>query len=299
MFNKDYYLEMKSGLKSKIRFPEDKPEENLDSTLKALWYSAIGKPISAQEAARLPIPDLSEKQFQILNELLKLRMNNTPLAHITGRQNFMGIELKSDNRALIPRKETEILGTKALEFANILSCTRSKVNIIDVCCGSGNLGIALAHYNPQVHVFASDLLEEATELANENISLLNLKNQVNTFAGDMFEPYESNNFYGEMDLVVCNPPYISTSKAKHLSKEVHVNEPVHAFDGGMLGLKIIQKLIKESPKFLVPKGWLLFEVGAGQSEFIIKLCKSTKLYDIVKTHPDENGYPRVIYARKK
>ncbi|MBN2775080.1 MAG: peptide chain release factor N(5)-glutamine methyltransferase, partial [Prolixibacteraceae bacterium] len=225
-------------------------------------------------------------------------LKNIPLAHITGRQNFMGIEMKVDERALIPRKETEILGQKALRLSNIISCKNEVVNIIDVCCGSGNLAIALAHYNSNTHVYASDLVDEAIELARENISNLRLEKQIELKKGDLFAPFESEEFYNKMDLIVCNPPYISTSKAKILSSTVHF-EAVEAFDGGMLGISIIQRLIRESHKFLVPSGWLLFEVGEGQGDFVIKLCKNSGLYDRIEFLNNEYGQQRVICVRKK
>jgi release factor glutamine methyltransferase len=285
-------------LKDKLHLLEDKPEETVETTLKALWLTASGAPASAEGALSLPLPDLTEVQVTKLHELIGLRLNNTPLAHITKRQNFMGIELLSDKRALIPRKETELLGRKALELSNMITRSKGKARIIDACCGSGNLGVTVAHYNPDCTVYATDISDEAVELANENISFLKLSQRVVAKQGDLLSVFETDEFYEKTDLIICNPPYILSSKVQKMDSEISSNEPSLAFDGGMLGIKIIQKLISEAPKFLVPEGWLIFEIGLGQGIFISQLCERTNLYKSVDTVSDEAGNIRVIIAQK-
>jgi len=287
-----------SDLKNKLHLLEDKPEETIETTLKALWFAAAGSPVSAEGALKLSIPDLTEKQIEHLYQLIELRLNNTPLAHITKRQNFMGIELLSDKRALIPRKETEILGKKALELSNIIVRSKGKINVIDVCCGSGNLGIAIAYNNPACNVYATDISQEAVELTRDNINLLNLNQRVQVKQGDLLSVFETDEFYGKTDLIICNPPYILSSKVQKMDSEIASNEPVLAFDGGMLGIKIIQKLISEAPKFLTNDGWLIFEVGAGQGNFIAQLCERSRLYQQIESVSDDSGNTRVILAQK-
>lgn len=298
MNKEELFIKIKDGVVNKLHFLEDKPEETLDSTIKALWFTAAGLPKSTVEVIKLPMPELTEQQTKTLYQLVEQRINNTPLSYITGRQNFMGIELLSDHRALIPRKETEILGRKALELANKITERKQKAIIIDVCCGCGNLGIALAYFNQIPLVYATDLSQEAVELTKDNISFLNLKDRIQVRQGDLFSAYESDEFYEKTDLVVCNPPYISTSKVEKMNTEISANEPVLAFDGGMLGTKIIQKLMREAPKFLTVDGWVIFEVGLGQGPFIIQMCERTKLYRQIDSVSDESGNVRVILAQK-
>ena len=169
LFNK-----IKSDLELKLRFLSDKPEETVDSTLSACWFAASGLPRSAEEAIKHTLPELTEKQINLLNQLIEQRLNNTPLAHITGRQSFMGIELLSDKRALIPRKETEILGKKALELSFQIAKQKQIVRVMDVCCGAGNLGLALASFNHNTIVNSTDLSEEAVELTGDNLSLIHI-----------------------------------------------------------------------------------------------------------------------------
>jgi release factor glutamine methyltransferase len=295
--NKDeLFLSIKTDLTDKLNFLDDKPEETVDSSIKALWLKASGISKSSEEAAKSDLPELSEDQKIILNQLIKQRLNNTPLAYITGRQNFMGIELLCDKRALIPRKETEILGRTALKICESISKTKDKPLVLDLCCGSGNLGLALSALSPKISVFSSDLSKEAVDLAKENNLFLNLVDRVTVLPGDLFEAFESNKFLGQVDIIVCNPPYISSTKVTKMNIEISNNEPVMAFDGGMIGTKIIQQLIREAPRFLVKGGSLIFEVGLGQGTFIGQLCQKSGNYDKVVTVNDEAGNIRVIHC---
>lgn len=294
----ELYQKLRHEFERNLSILEDKPEETIDSTIKALWNKACGISLSAERAWELPLPDLSEQQKAELIQLTAKRMNGTPLAHLTGRQNFMGIELICDKRALIPRKETEILGRSALEIGQNLTIKASDIMIMDVCCGSGNLGLALASLIPEAKVFSSDLSHEAVELTQENINFLNLNKRVQVAQSDLFGSFESDEFWGQLDLIVCNPPYISTSKVLRMNSEIAENEPSMAFDGGMIGLKVIQGLIKESPKFLKEGGWVVFEVGLGQGPFVIQLCEKSNQYNTVKSYTDNSGNIRVIAASK-
>lgn len=298
MNNEELFTSLKNSLTGKLNLLGDKPEETVDSSLKALWLAASGLPKSVEESVKLSLPDLTEQQINVLHGLIEQRLNNTPLAHLTGRQSFMGVELLCDRRALIPRKETEILGRKALELSLNMAREKKKVKVIDACCGAGNLGLALAHYNADADVSATDLSQEAVDLTRDNISFLNLSDRVHAEQGDLFSAFESDEYYGKTDLIVCNPPYISSSKVQKMTAEIAENEPVLAFDGGMLGTKIIMKLIGEAPKFLTKAGWVIFEIGVGQGPFIMQLCGRSENYDQVESVSDDLGNIRVILARK-
>lgn len=294
----EFFTQLKNELDSKLSILEDKPEESVDSTLKACWFTAYGTPKSAEEAMKYPLPELSNEQKNTLYSLIEQRMENVPLAHLTGRQTFMGIEFLSDKRALIPRKETEILGRQALEILNDLTKKKKDVRVMDICCGGGNLGLALAFYNKDVHVFSTDISYEAIELTKENSSFLNLDQLLYSEQGDLFSAFDKKEYYGTIDIVICNPPYISSSKALKMNSEISAHEPILAFDGGMFGTKIIQKLIIEAPKFLTQEGWLLFEVGVGQGEFILRLCRESNHYSKVNSISDDRNNIRVITAQK-
>ncbi len=292
----DLYAVIKLKLESNLRLLEDKPEETIESTIKALWQKALGIAMSAEKATNLPLVELSDQQITRLHQLVEKRLNGEPLAHITGRQSFMGIEMLTDKRALIPRKETEILGKAALHLCEKIAKEKSVISILDICCGSGNLGLAIASHHENTMIHSSDLSHEAIELANENISFLGLNHRVKAAQSDLFLKFDSADYWGKIDLIVCNPPYISTSKVSQMTSEIAANEPAMAFDGGMVGLKIIQKLIQESPKFLTRGGWLIFEVGVGQGPFVIQLCEKSNYYNQIKSYTDNTENIRVIAA---
>lgn len=291
------YRELFTELASNLTLRIDKPEETIDSTLKALWQLSAGNPVSAEKALTLPLPKLTDSEVAKLKTLIEQRISGHPLAYLTCRQSFMGFELIADNRALIPRKETEILGRKSLSICQKILETKHPIQIFDLCCGSGNLAVTLASMHNEILVYASDLSPEAVDLTRENIGLLNIQNQVTAVVSDLFASFYTEKFYSKIDIVVCNPPYISTSKAQKMDSEISENEPLMAFDGGMLGTKIIQKIIQESPKFLVPGGWLVFEVGLGQGPFAIKLCENSGNYQKIESATDDEGNIRVIAAQ--
>ncbi|MBS1921542.1 MAG: peptide chain release factor N(5)-glutamine methyltransferase [Bacteroidetes bacterium] len=292
------YSDLKTQFGTKIHFLGDKPEETIDSTLKACWQFASGHPMSAEEAVKHPLPSLDEKQVKILYDILGQRVKNIPLAHIVGRQSFLGVEFLTDGRALIPRKETEILGRKALELSFELSKEKNNIQVMDICCGSGNLGLAIAHFNQKVKLLAADLSKDAVSLARENMQFLKLQNRAQIESGDMFSPFENQKNHETINLVICNPPYISSAKVKKMDNEIAAHEPALAFDGGMLGFKIIQMLIEKAPFFLEKNGWVIFEVGLGQGKFIMQLCERTGKYGALKTGEDDHGNIRVIMAQK-
>jgi release factor glutamine methyltransferase len=292
------YKELLDYLAEQLNLLEDKPEENAESTLKALWHAASGSPVSVGASLKKPLAELNKSQTEKLYQFINQRLQKVPLAHITKRQSFLGVEMLTDKRALIPRKETEILGNLAVEKSKELGKNSSTVSVIDVCCGSGNVGLAVAYYNPKAQVYASDISDEAVSLTRENIEFLGLGSAMEARQGDLFSCFENSEFYENTDLITCNPPYITSAKVSRMDEEILQYEPVLAFDGGMLGINIIKKLIREAPKFMKVKGWLLFEVGLGQGEFVVQLCERTQLYQKIESINDKNGSIRVIKVQK-
>lgn len=284
-------------LEEKLQFLDDKPEETPESTVKALWLAASGINASAEKAMISELPRLSSEQENKLRGLIQKRLDRVPLAHLTGRQNFLGIELIADKRALIPRKETELLGKKAIELANLLSEKKQRITVFDVCCGSGNLGIAIATFNQKCTIYASDISQEAVELTRENVLFTNLADRVVVKQSDLFGTFQTDEYFRKVDLIACNPPYITSAKVVKMDAEIVANEPSLAFDGGMLGIKIIQKLVHEAPHFLSPEGWVVLEVGAGQGEFVMKLFEKSGNYKNIAAVSDNAGVIRVVSAQ--
>jgi len=293
----DLYQLLLAQLTAGLRLLPDKPEETPDSTLRALWHAAAGMPKSAKRANESPLPGLDADAVARLNALVSRRIGGVPLAYLTGRQEFMGIELLAGNEALIPRKETELLARAALDVLRDQTRREGQVTIVDVCTGSGNLALALAFHAPRARVFGADLSREAVALARRNAGHLSLEAQVEFREGDLLAPFNEPDFAGGVDLLVCNPPYISSRKVDELPQEIIGFEPRLAFDGGPLGIRIVQRLIQEAQHFLRPGGHLAFEVGLGQGRGLRKRLEQQKCYTVLRVIEDGDGEARALVAR--
>ncbi len=274
---------------------EDKPEETPENTLKALWLHASGQPVSAVVAEEMDLPALTPDQERLLEACVQRRLDGEPLAYITGRQSFYGVEFIVNEQALIPRKETELLATTA---DRLLQELPGEATIIDLCTGVANLSVALARNHHKARIHASDLSPEALELARENIRRHRLEPRVSTHQGDLFEPFDHPSFHEQVDLVMCNPPYISSARVPEMPGEISRHEPVLAFDGGPFGVNFVKKLIAAAPRYLKPGGWLVFEVGRGQGESLLRMMRRQKDYSEVEGVKDAQGDVRVVIARR-
>ncbi|NLE99443.1 MAG: peptide chain release factor N(5)-glutamine methyltransferase [Anaerolineales bacterium] len=292
------YGELLAETEGRWSLLEDKPEETPQNTLRALWFLAAGEPRAVERCMDDELPVLSSQELARLRELLQQRTAGTPLAHLTGRQCFMGIEMLAGPEALIPRKETEILGQAALDTLRRQVIEQGAARVIDLCTGCGNLALSLAYHEPNCQVFAADLSAEAIELARRNARFLSLEARVGFEVGDLFAPFDRDGFQAGVDMVVCNPPYISTQHIDEMPAEISRHEPHLAFDGGPFGVSIVFRLIKEAPNFLRPGAWLCFEVGVGQGELITARLARSGAYSDVTPLLDSNGNVRALQARR-
>ncbi len=268
-------------------------QERLVAELQKLWSPLPDKPGETPESTIQALVDRSGGDEEQLRTLVRRRMEGVPLAHLTGRQLFMGIEMLAGPEALIPRKETEIVCRGAL--SKLPSDVPTLV--IDVCCGAGNLGLALAMHLPQAQVAGSDLSEDAVGLANRNAAFLGVTDRAWFRAGDLFAAFDSPEFLGKADLVICNPPYISSARVEQMPREIAAFEPRLAFDGGPFGVKILTRLVREAHRFLKPGGWLAFEVGLGQGPAMRKILETSPNYRDVESLADAGGETRALLAR--
>jgi release factor glutamine methyltransferase len=245
-----------------------------------------------------PLTQLDTDQITNLQHLIDLRIDGTPLAHLTERQHFMGLELLAGPAALVPRLETELLAGVALDIAQSSQSKGLQPRIVDVCTGSGNVALALARHCVPAVVAASDLSSDAIELALKNAEHLNLSGRIEFKVGDLLEPFQNDSWMGSIDLLTCNPPYISSLKVPAMAAEIADHEPALAFDGGPFGVSILMRLVQEAPRFLKPGGWLAFEVGLGQGPAMEKRIKSGGHFGVVKSHQDSEGRVRVLSAQR-
>lgn len=211
---------------------------------------------------------------------------------------FLDVDLHVASGALVPRTETELLGRTAIAALRALP-PGTPLRVIDMCCGSGNLACAIAAALPSVSLWASDLTPECVALARRNVNDLGLQDRITVVQGDLFAPLADAGLEGSVDLIVCNPPYISTARLEKDRAELLTHEPREAFDGGPYGLSIHQRVVKDALPFLRSSGWLKFEIGAGQDRQIKILFDRTRAYETVELVLDATGTPRVAVGRKK
>lgn len=290
------YADCIKRLQAHMHTLADKPGETVEATLEALWKTAaVGMLVKSPMLAEMPMLDADATST--LYALIAQRINGTPLAYLTGHQLFMGLTFKTTDAALIPRKETELLGEAAL--ARLRQCVEvvGRATVIDVCTGCGNLALALAYHEPRAEVYGADLSENAVALASENARRLNLGGRVSFRAGDLLAPFDSSEFHRSVDLLVCNPPYISSAKVDQLPTEIIGHEPRLAFDGGPLGIRILQRLINAAPTYIRPGGWLVFEVGLGQGRGIDGRLQRQGSYAEIAEIYDHEGQVRALAAR--
>lgn len=251
------------------------------------------------EAARMVqvARDKEPGVLERLDAMVKRRVAGAPLEYVVGRAVFMGIEMLSDEGALVPRQETEILARGSEK--RLRDFEGGELRIIDMCCGAGNLACFLARAFPRARVWASDLTDGCVGLARRNVEFLGLSERVSVHQGDLFAGLAGLGLEGTIHGLVCNPPYISQKRLDTDRAELLEHEPVEAFDGGPYGLTIHQRVIKEGLAFLRPGGLLAFEFGLGQDRQIELLFRRAKQYDGVVFDSDTDGHPRAAFTRKK
>ena len=160
-----------------------------------------------------------------------------------------------------------------------------------------NLAITLALHHPQCRVYAADLSADCVRLTERNIAHFGVTGRVEAAQGDLLEPFDTLDFHAAVDLLTCNPPYISARKLDTMHREIRDFEPRLAFDGGPLGVSVLYRLIKEAPRFLKQGGWLAFEVGLGQGPSVVKRMEKSGDYREVRSVADAAGDIRAVLAR--
>lgn len=273
----------------------DKADETPERALRALWHTAAGQPCSAEVAAEVPLSSLQAGQCLALASLVDRRLAGEPLAYITGRQQFLGLDMLSSPEALIPRAETEQLARAAIE---LLTTMPGSPCVVDVCTGSGNIAYAIAHHLPQARVFGGDLSEQALRLAARNGRHLGLGGRVEFRCGDLLAPFAVSGLLGRVDLIASAPPYIQSAKVPTMAAEIAAHEPRLAFDGGPLGVGILWRLVEDAPALLRAGGWLAFEVGLGQGPSMARRLRRHPAFDEVRELADADGATRVVLARR-
>lgn len=277
-----------------------KIEEVLQSAIQELNHNKISAPIVKARmllANTLNVTkeylvtnskeEINEETIKKFSEGINKLINGCPLQYITNYQEFMRLDFYVDENVLIPRADTEILVEEVIS-----SCDNEKdYKILDLCTGSGAIGISLARYIQNSHVTCTDISTKAIEIAKKNAKANNIEN-IEFIESDMFE-----NIKESFDIIVSNPPYIVKNVIATLDKEVQ-SEPHIALDGGIDGLDFYRIIVNNANAHLQRDGMLFLEIGYDQKEEVMKLLEASKKYKNIYSKKDLYDNDRIVVATK-
>lgn len=227
--------------------------------------------------------EIEDEKMQDFLQLIEKRAVHIPLQHLTGEQNFMGLDFLVNEHVLIPRQDTEIL------VEEIMRDLHDGIRILDMCTGSGCILLSLLHYSNDCSGVGVDVSEDALTVARQNADRLAEKQAV-FIQSDLFERVE-----GSFDLIVSNPPYIRSQEIAGLMPEVREHEPHLALDGKDDGLHFYREIIKGAMPHLKRGGQLFFEIGYDQGEAVQALLAANG-YTEIAVVKDYAGLDRVVYG---
>ena len=254
-----------------------------DGNIKARILLEYILKLSREKIVSNPNIEVSDNNVEFyLNKINDIK-NGMPIQYITNKQEFMKLNFYVDKNVLIPQPDTEILVEKAIEICNNHG---NDIKILDLCTGSGAIGISIAKNIKNAKVYATDIKNTVIDIAKQNAKQNNVDN-IEFIVSDMFENIQEKDF----DIIVSNPPYIETDVIKTLPTEVR-NEPIIALDGGKDGLKFYKIILSEYKKYLKKDGYLLLEIGYNQAKSVGELINLN--YSIIE---DLAGNDRVIIIK--
>lgn len=235
----------------------------------------------------------SEEIEAKLSEFTARAVQGEPLAYILGQWDFMGMTLTVTRDTLIPRDDTVAVAELAIQTALRL---RSGPRILDLCTGTGCIGLAVARRVNDAKVVLGDISPAAIRVAKKNMQDLHLGGRVTCLPLDAMKPATA--FLGQFDLIVSNPPYITDGEMEELPPSVSDYEPHLALRGGRDGLDFYRAIIENYTSALVPGGFLCFEFGMGQENGVCELLQNGG-YEIITLKRDMSNVIRAVLARKK
>lgn len=234
----------------------------------------------------------SEQIEERLDSYVARMLAHEPLPYILGQWDFYGLSLEVTPDVLIPRDDTMAVTELAIEALR----ARPEPRVLDLCCGSGCIGLAVAHQLPGAHVTLADISRPALAVAKRNIKRLKLLNRVTAIGLDARKKGPS--FVGTLDALICNPPYITSEEMLQLEPSVRDYEPALALDGGADGLLFYRAVVDNFTHLIAAGGFLCFEFGLGQHMAVSMLLQEAGYTDIV-LRKDLRGVVRAVRGRKK
>lgn len=235
---------------------------------------------------RLYVPQDVEEQARAL---MRRHLAGEPLAYLIGEWEFYSLPLDISEQVLIPRSDTEVLAGEAIRWLQ----TQQDARVLDLCAGSGCVGLAVASQVHACRVVLGEKSEAALRICRQNIRRSGLLGRVTPMPADALEPPTRQ--LGEFDCIVCNPPYIPTQDIETLDVSVRDYEPHMALDGGEDGLEFYRAISENWREALHPGARLYFEVGIGQADSVLRIMRRQGFGEL-EIVPDTAGIPRVVYG---
>ena len=283
----DVYLAARRRLKAAFG-----PEEGEAASVEARLLLAFAAGKTTAEFVRDLRYYVTPEYEETVERMLRRREAGEPCAYITGGWEFYGLPFVVSPAVLIPRMDTEVLVDAALERAGRLAAPR----ILDLCCGSGCIGVALLAKLPEARAILADCSDEALQLARKNTLLNRVSGRAACLRADALAPPPAP--LKDFDILVCNPPYIRSAEIGSLDASVRDYEPRLALDGGRDGLDFYRSVCRDWQAALRPGGVLFFECGEDQAPDVARIGEETGLR-FVKTYKDTLGVERVVEMEKR
>ncbi len=277
MYN-DLYLDVRRQLR----------ESGVEAaTLEARELVCFGTGKSREELTRDGRLYASPEREAQVRRLVERRMAGEPVAYLIGEWEFYGLPLDISQSVLIPRADTEVLAEQAIAYIQ----DQGECRVLDLCAGSGCVGLAIASQAPQARVILGELDDSCLKICRQNIRRNGLSGRVTPVQMNALEkPARS---LGEFQCIVSNPPYIPTGDIPGLEISVRNYEPHLALDGGEDGLDFYRAITREWRETLAPGGRIYFEVGIGQADPVLRLMRGQGFGDL-EVIKDRNKIPRVV-----
>ncbi len=263
--------------------------ENAARLARELLSHATGKRIEQILAEREEPADKSVETA--MDESVERLLRGEPLAYVLEQWEFHGLPLVVTRDVLIPRNDTEVVTGLAIKRALFLE---QNPRILDLCTGSGCIGLAVARRVKDARVTLADVSQEALAVARRNCSNLGLSRRVSCVCVDAKQP--APDFLGEFDLIVSNPPYVTTAELQTLDVSVREFEPHLALDGGTDGLDFYRAIVRNFRRVLKPGGYLCFEFGQGQAGAVCRILEQNQ-FQIMQVAADTADIQRAVIAR--
>ncbi len=276
------YLDIRSRLKK-----AGCPGANLEARELVCCGSGKTKEEFFRDAQLYVTPD-TEKAIQALVER---HLNGEPVAYLIGEWEFYGLPLDVSEAVLIPRPDTEVLASCAIDYVK----EQGDCRVLDLCAGTGCIGLAVAANAPQSHVLLGEISESAIRICRQNIRRNSLTAQVSVMMLDALQPPPR--AIGEFQCIVSNPPYIPRADMETLDHSVKNFEPHLALCGGEDGYDFYTAIIRHWKDALAVGGKLFFEVGIGQADTVLRMMRAEGFGEL-EIVPDLNGISRVVYGTR-